>query len=251
MAAVVGLLNYVVSVLLSLLGLTQSRADQITVNKILAILTDPVVGLNAVHGEFTTVLADLASVQGDVLALGSPQQSGAVVTLPSTPPAGYGGASASAAAAAVWAASVDGGYVAGGVQGTLGRMTDLISGGLGFFAPGNPWLVVRVNLSPTGTYPLPGFSPEVNPKDILPTDATVGDWLQRAYPAWNWNNDSDANWWWTYYNHPNGAQYYVTITDGQLDYFKHFLYTPSSGPPQRSTLGDLAQIEGLIPVQYS
>src|SRR6185312_17122935 len=102
MTAVLALLNYLVSVLLSLLGITQSRADQITVNKILAIVTDPVVGLNAVHSNLATIESDLASIQGDVLALGNPQQTADPVTLPSPPPTGYGGSSTSDIASAVW-----------------------------------------------------------------------------------------------------------------------------------------------------
>ncbi len=97
----------------------------------------------------------------------------------------------------------------------------------------------------------PNDLPTANIASIQATDTLVS-WLNREYPLISWamgageddpsfafGRDSNTAWVWM-----------CTVSIALFDYLQHYLYTPSSGPPKRSTLGDLAQIEALIPVQY-
>lgn len=222
MTAVLALLNYIVSVLLSLLGITQSRADQITVNKILAILTDPVVGLNALHGELTTVLADLASIQGDVLALGAPQQAGSPVTLPTTPPSGYGGASASAAAAAVWNTANYAGQAMGDTMRAVVYFLDGVNAQLAFPSPTGGPFRITANLGPFNAEPWL-YTPDYGLDSILTTDADVGAWLNRvAARGETWSLDTDSLYWRTFGlgNPANNTTWYCTLSEIEFTQIK-------------------------------
>lgn len=216
MTAVLAVLNYIVSVLLSLLGITQSRADQITVNKILAILTDPAVGLNAIHGELTTVLADLASIQGDVLSLGAPQQSGSPVTLPTVPPSGYGGLDAAATGNAVWDA------VSADEATTFGTIVAAQSAWLRVFRdsgamPGRlaSWATYNFDPFDLVNNPTTEFL-EINAGTILPTHASILDWLNDIYFSVTWNDLGDGTYWANVSSPSGHALVYVTMTPGEF-----------------------------------
>lgn len=220
MAAVLALLNYVVSVLLSLLGLTQSRADQITVNKILAILTDPVDGLNALHGEVATIIADLASIQGDVLGLGAPQQTGSPVTLPTTPPAGYGAPSSSSNAAAVWS------FVSTDEATQMGVIMSALSTWLRFFRDSMA-LPARF-----GSYEVINFDPfslinnpnsgvlQINPATILATHTSISAWLNDVYSGFTWHDNGDGMFWTVGFGTGGNSLLMCTLTPAEFEWFR-------------------------------
>lgn len=122
-------------------------------------------------------------------AVGAPQQTGSPVTLPTTPPAGYGGPSSSTIASDVWAYKR-----LAGVQDTYSFVT--AAGGLptfmneaGLYMPSadaqywgwfGPWD------EPFGNQPRAATVHTINASTILPTDSTMLSWLQRVYPSDGW-----------------------------------------------------------------
>lgn len=71
-------------------------------NRIIKDLEDPTTGLVFGYGQRVNILLDLFNLATSVTALGAPQQAGSPVTLPSTPPTGYGGLDAADTFSAVW-----------------------------------------------------------------------------------------------------------------------------------------------------
>lgn len=49
----------------------------------------------------------------------------------------------------------------------------------------------------------------------------------------------------------NNVTWICTVSPLMFDQWQHYLYTPSSGPPERSVLGDTQLLLSLIPLQYS
>lgn len=220
MTAVLALLNYIVGVLLSLLGITQSRADQITVNKILAILTDPVVGLNALHGELTTVLADLASIQGDVLALGAPQQTGSPVTLPTTPPSGYGGASASDAATAVWTyTDFRGLFTPFTIMYALYNYFNGQRQTWAMDVPSSRYFRVSTDILSRPVVTWPVLAPS-GPDTILSTDTDIGVWLNRTQAPLTWIFLTGQQVWQATYAGPPNVYIQCTMSDAEFRWFQ-------------------------------
>lgn len=160
-------------------------------------LINPVWGLEQIYDHMVN-LFDILNTRLDTIEtlIGSPQQAGQPVTLPTVPPAGYGGASAPATADAVW--SYVNTYTSEPTLLDLARCMALAHyvGAAGSVVPGDsPWVRIR------GPFPEPGGIttfidyPPVNLDDILPTDLTVGDWLMRAYPTYDWAYSNHNNIW--------------------------------------------------------
>ena len=166
-----------------------------------ALLTDPTDGLVA--------------IKNAILALGSPQSSTSPVILPTTPPTGYGGATASAAASAVWGANFFGSDTPESILEGLRRYMDVHSGTVGDAVGNSPWVRMTWNYNPYATFPYSG-APPVNPADIISTDANIGAWLNRVYSTWTWQQDPVTAVWYTFENHTNGAFYYVPISDEEF-----------------------------------
>ena len=196
MTAVLALLQYVVTVLLSLVGITQSRADQLTVNRIYAAITDPAVGLAALHAELISLSGQVSAVDADVLALGAPQQTAVPVTLPTVPPTGYGGTTDTAAAAAVWAYDLNPG---------TSTMFDAMARAFGVgdawgHVWGRPPSLAHRSYS-AAMYACLTFGPSLPPvpaaglDTILPTDADVGAWLARVLPTWTFTYNATYDLW--------------------------------------------------------
>src|SRR5215469_6965910 len=72
-------------------------------NDIHTLLEDPTCGQTAQCNKLDTILTDLATLTSDIAALGSPQQTGVAVTLPTSPPSAYIAPTSSANASSVWA----------------------------------------------------------------------------------------------------------------------------------------------------
>lgn len=195
----------------------------------LAAINDPTNGLAAISNRQATMLADLSTILGDVVALGSPQQAGQPVTLPTTPPSGYGGASAPATADAVW--SYVNTYTSEPTLLDLARCMALAHyiGAAGSVVPGDsPWVRIR------GPFPEPGGIttfidyPPVNLDDILPTDLTVGDWLMRAYPSYDWAYSNHNNVWEADAG-VSGFLIDVPISEGEFNLIKQINLGPIGG----------------------
>lgn len=249
MTAVLALLNYIVSVLLSLLGITQSRADQLTVNKILAILTDPVVGLNALHGELTTVLADLSTIQGDVLALGAPQQTGSPVTLPTTPPSGYGGATASDAATAVWNYTDFRGLFT--PFGIMYAHYNYYNGQRQTWAmdvPSSRYFRVSTDILSRPVVTWPVLAP-AGPDTILSTDADVGAWLNRTQAPLTWIFLTGQQVWQATYAGPPNVYIQCTMSDAEFRWFQAINAGARVVPLVAPVWPGLANITYLTPVE--
>lgn len=194
-----------------------------------SLLEDPDCGQVAQCNKLDTVLADIATLASDIAALGSPQQTGQPVTLPTTPPAGYGGASAPATADAVW--SYVNTYTSEPTLLDLARCMALAHyiGAAGSVVPGDsPWVRIR------GPFPEPGGIttfidyPPVNLDDILPTDLTVGDWLMRAYPSYDWAYSNHNNVWEADAG-VSGFLIDVPISEGEFNLIKQINLGPIGG----------------------
>lgn len=152
------------------------------VSQTLATVTSPTYGLATIEGQIVSMQAQLTTLLVDVVALGAPQQTGSPVTLPTTPPTGYGGASASA----IWS------YVPSGTTRQTGdllittgeawsRLTDI----LGVVAmPEYPyWGFAGPWDEPTAGNAHPGALQVIDPTTIISSDTTPYEWLHRAYPS--------------------------------------------------------------------
>lgn len=216
MTGVLAVLNYVVSLIATLLGVTQSRASQQTADTILAVLTDPAVGLAAVHATLATVLADIASVEGDVLALGNPQQTDQPVTLPTVPPDGYGGASADDVATAVWEYGVyPYNFTAFAGIATAAQLGAAIAQSAGIPLRFSEACYLYGDLSNATTYPWPN-TPEISLSSILPTDASILAWLERIVPGFTWQRFTTGNVFGRDPLWPTGSYIWCALSDAEF-----------------------------------
>lgn len=140
-------------------------------------------GLDAAYAQRVDIIAKLVALQASVTAIPTtPQLASNPVTLPSSPPAGYGGPAVDDVAYAVWTyVNPNDGQETGAdiaTAGVMARNFDWLEVGLPSLN-NMPWLV---------SYPWASQSPPVrthgivDPPDastILPTDATATDWLNR------------------------------------------------------------------------
>jgi hypothetical protein len=158
-------------------------------------------GLSALHAQIT-------DVQTAIVALGSPVQVGDPVTLPGSPPTGYGGG---ASVTDVW------NYVYG--DGETSQGSYLLNAGQFPNQLQNMHAQFPMHLWPGwsvggGWGYIGGFLPNgdyltaFDPATILITDTTVFGWLDREYPAHGCTPDSvgrpeiyetGSNFFWTYY----------------------------------------------------
>jgi hypothetical protein len=176
-------------------------------------LADATFGLAAIKTE-------LDGIGLAIIALGNPQQTAQPVTLPSTPPAGYGGATASAAAAAVWSfVSTDESTQMGVIMSAQSVFLRVVRDSLGFEQRiGQRFLV---SFDPFSLVDNPNTSfPSHSAAEILTTDDTLLDFLQRIEPGWTWNQLGDGTYWAAQPGTAGGALMYAAITPGEFAWFK-------------------------------
>jgi hypothetical protein len=144
--------------------------------------------LGSVTNGLPKILADISALQDSVNLLGSPQQGTSAVILPTTPPAGYGALNVADTQAAVWNYILaSSGNRAGDA---LSNASDLANAmelvGARLPAASSPWLEAWPNW--TANYPYQNFDNAIyiDPSTILPTDATILDFLQRVDSADGW-----------------------------------------------------------------
>lgn len=114
-----------------------------------------------------------------VAILGDPQQSHVPVTLPKVPPPGYGGASSSDIASAVWNYVVPGDtFSTGGRLFLAGSFANNVGEFWRLPCPNNRYIDLVYDLA-NGAEPLPSLTtPDFDLSALLPAD-TVGSWLNR------------------------------------------------------------------------
>jgi len=182
------------------------------------LLEDPSCGQEAQCTMLSTIISDLATLSSDLAALGNPQQTGSPVTLPTTAPPGYGGASASAIATAVWDTANYAGQAMGDTMRSLVYFFDGINSNLAFPSPTGGPFVISANIGPFNVEPWL-FTPDYGLDSILTTDADVGAWLNRvAARGETWSYDSDVELWRTFgLGQPaNNTTWYCTVSEIQF-----------------------------------
>jgi len=185
------------------------------VSQTLATVTDPTYGNAALRGQIDAIRAEVDTILADVVALGSPQQAGDPVTLPVTPPAGYGGASTSAIANAVWSQPNVSGYAMGDTMRSLVYFFDGINSQLAWPSPSGGPFRITANIGAFNPEPWL-YNPDYGLDSILTTDATVGDWLNRvAARGETWTLDTDSLYWRTFGlgNPANNTTWYCTLSE--------------------------------------
>lgn len=127
-----------------------------------------------------------------IVALGAPQQAGQPVTLPATPPPGYGGGSPSDIASAVWRFdSFDvSSEVMGQVVDDIWFRTQMLTTG-GWITGSKPWGLALFGGENFGPEPqlVAGLNAPIS--NVLPTD-TVFSWLHRNNPTYPMSVDSNG-----------------------------------------------------------
>jgi len=220
------------------------------VNENNAILVDGTFGLAALQGQVAALAAAtssaLADIQAAVVALGTPQQAGAPVTLPASAPPGYG-----TDAGTIWAYNVGTweGYDMGTLLSFAGSFA--YNTGLTQVIPfvQNPLWGWNVGLQ-APQLPDTGTLPTLDPALHVAGNSLVDD-LNAQNAGWSFSWFGAANGFVNIDSSPGGGALVIPLITGwQWDAWINFLYTPASGPPQRSTMGDTNQILSLIPLQY-
>lgn len=157
-------------------GISQITAIQNTVISINGDVENVTYGLSAIKGE-------LDALQASVTALGSPQQAGDPVTLPTVPPTGYSGPDAET----IWAYTASGGSKTMREWLTLAGVFALnVSGDnqIRWASTGAPGYSVSTDWSYDNQPPIDvNTGPTVDPDTILATDTTYLGWLDRVYTA--------------------------------------------------------------------
>lgn len=162
--------------------------------------------------DIVTLLNDLSTLVGG----------GRVVNLPTTPPAGYGGASAGDTADAVWNHANYAGYAMGDTMRSLVYFFDGMNANLAWPSPSGGPFVISANVGAFNAEPW-GHNPDYGLDSILVTDATVGDWLNRV-AGWGetWSLDPDSLYWRTFGlgNPANNTSWYCTLSEVQFAWIK-------------------------------
>lgn len=97
----------------------------------------------------------------------------------------------------------------------------------------------------------PVAGPSVNLANILSTD-TILIFLEREAPTYTWELNTLAQGYVAAAD-PTiiGLTWMFSLSVAEFDYLQHYLYTPTSGPPVRSTLGDLMTLLAMLPISGS
>jgi hypothetical protein len=135
-------------------------------------------GLPALHDQLTGIKAVVDTLQVEAHA----------VTLPTTPPTGYGGGGSSLAAADVW--DYNGGFFGGVSAGDYlidaGRFAEFAGTDTYYPAAYAKYVGHHFDYSNSDTDPSSSPMPLIDPTTILTTDATIIDWLNRTVSGFTW-----------------------------------------------------------------
>jgi hypothetical protein len=213
---ILGVVNQIAAIVGVVQGSTAKAAQEnspfeidTATQEILAIVEDSTFGNQALRNTVDTN-ATLATAQYDdlVARLDAVQQGGSPVTLPTTPPAGYGG---SLDASTVWAYPLGIGSIAAGdlaiAAGGNAIFESNAQVGKRVFYPGG-WYITGAWSFAGQTNPDVNWPPVLDPTTILLGDATVGAWLAREYGftpdgysagGYPYTNQPLSSWQWVYW----------------------------------------------------
>lgn len=214
---VLGLLNTVIPYVQNILGFTVKAAQEHSPYALETIaansantVNSPTFGNAALHAQLTALL----------VAVGGPQQAGSPVTLPTTPPAGYG-ADTSGTAGAVWAFPLaSSGQPAGDQLDNAGNLarnlalieTGFVAGQSSFFRISGIWW--DNNGPPSAN----GF-PEAPLANVLTSD-TLLDFLNRESGYTGWAYDLSGYAWVDANGTPDGWIFTSIVSDAQFQVLK-------------------------------
>lgn len=178
-----------------ILGLGQATATKADVHYLVQLFNEVLAGETQLYNQLVVLSAQIPQLYADVSALISnlPQR-GEPVTLPSTPPAGYGGASPSENAAAVWQYQL---------PITLAETGDALNWASAILFPSLYYGKWKIGTAPYFSWATRGdpFAGALGPSgpwpsplaaNILPSD-TLLSWLQREASGWTWVADPDGS----------------------------------------------------------
>lgn len=173
----------------------QAQAQQATLDTVLSAVNANLTLSQLILQQVLAITAQVSNVANSVNQgvlgilhqIGTPQQDGVPVTLPTTPPAGYGGSSAAIIADAVWAHTFPGSafddetlvFFAGNFARSVGD-TGLVP------IAGSPYFATAGDLWDYPGSPFPFGPPKGNPSTILATD-TLLSWLTRESGFTPWS----------------------------------------------------------------
>lgn len=176
-------------------------------------LADPTFGLAAIKTEL-----DLIGLA--IIALGNPQQTAQPVTLPTVAPSGYGGATASAAASAVWAAiSTDEGTQMGFIMSAMSVYLRVLRDSLQLPLRIGDHFSLNFDCFSLVNDPTTSFNND-SASEILPTDTSVGAWLARIEPTYTWHQSGNGSWWADLSGGGGEAIVNCTLTDQEFLWFR-------------------------------
>lgn len=190
-----------------------------------SLLEDPTCGQQAQCAQLSTIISDLATLAGDIAALGSPQQTGVAVTLPAVPPSAYVAPTSGANASAVWATvSADAGTQMGAIMAIQSAFWRIVRDSLAFDGRLSPGF--NFQFDPTA-WVNNGFTSwvEVSITDIQPTDADLLGFLTRTAPSLTWHQTGEGTWWADVGS--GNALIQCKLTEGEFE----FLRMLAGGPP--------------------
>jgi hypothetical protein len=188
---------------------------------IVADVENPSYGLAAIQSDITNLSTLVSQIATDY------QQRTQPVVLPSTPPPGYGGASTSDIANAIW-------FWRGGNTGPMyvwnswaGQVALYWMKYYGIKLESQPWLRLYYD-NLTDVRAAGGAAPyaPLDWRTILPSDATPSDWVQRQYPSYGWQPWFNAEDGTVYYQDPEnvGYQWVLAMDLGTFTLLKSLLY---------------------------
>lgn len=152
--------------------------------------------------------------------IGNPQQTFQPVTLPTTPPPGYGGADPSDVASAVWLYSFPpNDFVAFTPMIGLWNFLQAIRDTSGIPLRFSERFLLQGNLFDQANYPWPS-SPEINPASIVAADTDRLAWLNRVASAFTWNHDAITDTYWATFAVPNGGTIWCTLSEQEFLWFR-------------------------------
>jgi hypothetical protein len=237
------LLQFIISNIATLLGITQSLQQQTahssqeptpfyTSDRVFQALNDLesiTFGLFALHNQLLAIRAEQDVDEAAILAaIGTPQQAGVPVTLPA-PPVGYGFPGlGSGDAATIWNYQFPPG--SGNIMGDL-----LVDAGWGAEALATSsalphaytrYALLHMDWTDTAALGWTVEGPAIDPTTILPTDVSILAWLNRTTAPFTWTLVGDQIV--SFHGLPiSDAWWICTITDLEFTQYKAFLAPPT------------------------
>jgi hypothetical protein len=188
----VGTILGITQTIQALMG-TPAQSQQLTdvqdsVNATLGIVGDATFGNSAILDSLVLIAAQIDAQTATLLtAIGTPQQAGSPVTLPTIPPAGYGGGSSTLTAADVWDFPDGDGSAMGDNLRSADRILQNWAEAVALVEVGQPYLKVVDILGwdrAGGNAYFP--QPPLDAATIIHADHNFSDWVTRAYPSYGW-----------------------------------------------------------------